>query len=664
MTTPHPSTIFPPEVWIPILSYLPHTSIHAISRTSHHFLSLTRDPYVRACIIWHRYGDHPIALYHAFTSHKRVLTPEVATLLAGAGRGAGSGVTGIVGGRGESGGGVRIPRFLLQMVQYHQADCTVRQCPCGGRISTSLPRTCKKCGIRNGHIRAALEPVAQPMSELLYGWFITQGITLYGPHVNFLGDDYRLFMDCLANEDLPGLHTLIFRYLFVPCSTTMSISERIDMIFRASQLDITLLDGLIANGLYSVIGNPGLLNRHLMRLVVMSPDFSLESLNAYRARGFPLRTDALKIGLSKCDRKTLEVLREVVEEETLRGIAEDLFYRNFAEDTCFSGELWNFLEREFAFDEGFINQTVYDSSAVSSARGFEPTMTTAPSTSTTPPTLHPPLTPPTLRTRAAKSYNPSKAFRFILGKYGLDDPLTHACFSDAISLIPTLPNEAALAQQLAKSGVPYEPGHVRTLAWCATRVSGLRRVVVLDLCEGVAGFVEECVDRFWRDERGRERRGRVLVEWYGVIEETVRVLELVVEAGEVADAPGVGMKVSESMESVESSSPGRTRGGYESPEWGVYPETRERRRKGKDVWASRPGGRRCAASDVLRELSTMLGWLGEALSTAELMGFGKRNLPDSQIGQQLAGGFGDVSWVQRDERGGWEMQNGPADQDG
>ncbi|KAJ3006324.1 hypothetical protein HKX48_000172 [Thoreauomyces humboldtii] len=395
----------PTEIWSKIFSFLdPSASAQAVHRFSlvcRRWNVISRDPHARAALFAYHYG-RPLALYHAFRTHRVALTVPVATLLRKKGS--------------------ALPRFLVQYVdkEYHRTD--------RGRKSVSVP---------------------------LYVFFVQQGYQLYGNEAGFKDDDVAKFERLLyaapttaqipdanaAEQTLAALHTLLDDYRFVP---VRGIGSPVDeTVFLLSKLDVSLIPTLVNNGLDLSSVNDQVLERVLWRA-----DITDSHLDRYLAHGFKLTPVAIQKALQAARQTTLDVLAKHVPPELLAVCANnaviDMFGPSVGRGWHWTAESVDFVIKTFKVTDETIRTALFthpDSLRLANGGRAE-----------------------FPATRCYMKTNPCPVWRWVLQTYGPHHELTRACFDDALSRAAADRDLHVLHDEFLAAGVRFYPRHVKILA--------------------------------------------------------------------------------------------------------------------------------------------------------------------------------------------------------
>ncbi|KAI8822882.1 uncharacterized protein EV422DRAFT_565739 [Fimicolochytrium jonesii] len=394
----------PIEIWSRVFSFLGPSASSAgapfkFSQVCRRWNDIANDPHAKASFFIRGYG-RPLALYHAFKSHRLSLSVEVAALLRKR--------------------GAALPRFLVQYVdkEYHRTD--------RGQKAVSVP---------------------------LYVFFVQEGFKAYGKDADFKEDDVSRFerlayagqtaaaTNTPLTEGLEAMNVLLDEYAFVPVKGLGSPMD--ESVFLISQLDISLIPKLVANGL-----NLDSVNDQVLERVLWRADITDEILQPYLKHGFKLSPSAIRKGLQMARPATVEVLKKHIDSALLASCASETVVDMMGPIV---GRGWSWAPERMDY---IINTFGVSEEAIARAIFTHPDSARLPNGSR----------PEFPATRCYMKANPCPVWRWVLQRYGPHHHFTQACFDDAISRAAADRDLHLLHDEFLESGVQFFPRHVKILA--------------------------------------------------------------------------------------------------------------------------------------------------------------------------------------------------------
>ncbi|KAI9003744.1 hypothetical protein BC832DRAFT_89471 [Gaertneriomyces semiglobifer] len=480
-------TSLPVELWTHIFRYIECPC--QLAFCSRDLRRIFKSPHAVAQWLSTKYG-RPLALYHAFNKHPKLLSHEVAQQLASVGS--------------------NVPRFLVQQVMKQQAQA----------MSVTLEG----------------QESPQMISPGVFAFFMNEGYRRYGDDVNFGGNDLSDFVRILFDPapDLISVRRMIVEYGWIPMRNYVTHPE--EVVYRISKLDMSLLDHMRTNNGW----DPSNVNSGVMRRVITDSDFTETVLRGYMDRGFVLTQQAIKAGIRKCDDRTLAALKQHVMEAELCSCVYEIFVDNLAPDFSFSVGLVTFLRQHFQIPEEVVERALIDTKyahetheqddatlrsdtnqlpeVAPGAEGPGVPHTFAPPRSSSLPPLPVKLPHPT--TRCFKQQKPSTAWRWVLRTYGPQHRFARACFNDALLCLPQIDaGQRPVTHDYLAAGVKFTPAHVRYLSAIAMGSSGFAVLATHDLLQRMRQQITEGV-AISSDEDSESSR----MAWYRAFEREIAFL--------------------------------------------------------------------------------------------------------------------------------------------
>ncbi|KAI8820639.1 uncharacterized protein EV422DRAFT_57775 [Fimicolochytrium jonesii] len=431
-----PWDTLPFEIWSRIFCTLEDPL--NFSLTCRRFYRIAEDPMSMAMWLIHTYG-RPLVFYKAFQFHRQLLSRKVAVQLRHL--------------------GAKLQRFLLQYIVRHHGKLV-------------LADDAEKGTRRND------------LSVGAYAFFVAEAYRQYGEEAAFGEDDARIMVSALFEKnDTVEAQKLVVDYCFVPLRAFTSQCEEI--VYRTSRLDVTLLDHMLANGL-----DPADVNDGVLRRAISEPEVSAGSLKAYLDRGFFLTDSLINAAIRKCDRKTLDALRQHIPATKLMDIVSKIFIDNLAPDFNFSITLVTFLQEHFKISEAVAECAILEPyarqsrQAVKRLDGPQPNGDSVAYSTTRTTSLFPtPLIAPLRMTRCYRQQKPAIAWRWVLRTYGPSHRFCEFCFSDALLRMTHSDGGPPPAYEFLAAGVRFRPYHARYLSAIAAVSSGFAKLAAHDLLQ-------------------------------------------------------------------------------------------------------------------------------------------------------------------------------------